>query len=258
MTALRPHAFEGLLAPPGGAWQQARDIHDRWLRELVEDLGICPFARKSREQGRVHRVVFHGAGTPPTAVLVADAIANTFATHPSTEIVLPTFLVEPGHPWHELRCFESFVVQVREAYAPIAAGRDAYMVAFHPKFLPLPEERTTADNLVPLLRRTPDPVIQVVDAMVLAKLRVATQQRARERLLQDLAALEPAVAALLRNSVQTDAELGEDIARHNFKTVGRGEGRRDYELKLAALIAERAKLEAALASARATLLHMER
>ena len=49
-------------------------LHTRYVVEVVEDLSLCPFARRCREQGRLHRPTFLAAAAPE-----ADAVARDLA-----------------------------------------------------------------------------------------------------------------------------------------------------------------------------------
>ena len=86
-------------APPGTPPPEVvHRIHDRFLVEVVEQLGLCPFARHSREQGRVHRPLVYAdpPASAPAPAAVADRIRTLVVAHPDAEIVLVTF-VSP-HP----------------------------------------------------------------------------------------------------------------------------------------------------------------
>jgi len=217
-------------------------IHDRYLVEVVEELGLCPFARKSREQGRVHRPLWwveHGAPAPDAC---AAAVADLCATHPDVEIVLLAFVVPDDHPWSDAETFAAFASQVRGAFDRPDVPR-FFMVPFHPRFTgapagPRPRD-PTPEALVPLLRRSPDPVIQCVRADVLERVRAQAQATARDRLRERFAS-DPIMSALLEKSVQADPELSADIARHNFAAVGAGAGRAALEERIADIARDRA------------------
>ncbi len=101
----------------------------------------------------------------------------------------------------------------------------------------------TADALVPLLRRTPDPVIQCVRADLLDDLRRQAQAAADARFREEMARLGPEFLVLAEHAIRSDPELGHDIARHNFASVGAGEGRERLEAKIQAILAARLALE---------------
>lgn len=224
--------------PPDEAVVQA--VHDRYQREIVEGLNLCPFARRSREQGRVHRPVFMvEAGREPGPEQVAAALGELVGADAEAEIILLTFPTPPGHAWSAADRFEEFLAELRRAWAALPPPREFYMVSFHPR-LRVPEDRPlTADSLVSLIRRSPDPVVQCVDAELLDRVRRQAQVQARERMLRDLEAKDPALAALFARSIQPDPELSSDIARQNFDSVGAGPGRERLDAKIAALLRAR-------------------
>lgn len=203
-------------------------IHDRYLIEVVEALGLCPFARRSRELGRVHRPVFSIAGEEPTAQRAAQRLASVIADAPDAEIVLLTFVERTPTRFAEASVFDAFVVDVRDAYercdAPVF-----FMVGFHPRLgadVDMSPRALTRDSLVPIIRRSPDPVIQCVNADVLERARAQAQTLAHERLLQSVAH-DPVLRALVDRSIQPDPELSAEIARNNFTAVGSGGGLRE-------------------------------
>ncbi|MBC8073160.1 MAG: DUF1415 family protein [Deltaproteobacteria bacterium] len=215
-------------------------VHDRYLVEIVEELGLCPFARRSREQGRVHRPLWWVAepAEPDPAQCAARLLAIVHA-HPDAEILLPTFVVAPGHLWNDAESFASFVAVLRGAYEQ-QGGPRFFMVAFHPGFpsRPAGTRAQTADTLVPSIRRSPDPVIQCVSAEVLERARAQAQQHAHERLRVRFAD-DPVMRALIERSVQADSELSAEIARNNFTAVGTGAGREELDRRVADIARER-------------------
>jgi hypothetical protein len=206
-------------------------IHDRYLIEVVEELGLCPFARRSRELGRVHRPLLWIEGSEPTPARGAHALADCIAAHPDAEIVLLTFL-DDGVRFATPAPFEAYVAELRAAYEGLGGPR-WFMVAFHPGFAIEEGRALTKDSLVPLIRRSPDPVIQCVNARVLERARAQAQDAAHRRLVDTLGARDPLLRAMIENSVQADSELSADIARTNFAAVGRGAGREAFERVLA-------------------------
>ena len=83
-------------------------------REAVEGMNLCPFARRSREQGRVHRPLLY-ASEPAPADAAARALRDISREHPDVEVVLLTFVLPraPDHPWHDVDAFEEVVKAVR-------------------------------------------------------------------------------------------------------------------------------------------------
>jgi hypothetical protein len=229
--------------PPNEAVIQA--IHDRYQREIVEGLGLCPFARRSRELGRVHRPVFVATATAdPNPREVAEALAklvdeDSTPGGSSVEIVLLTFPIPPGHAWSRPAAFEQFLARLREAWKAVPPPREFYMVSFHPQLQPPADRPLTADSLVSVLRRSPDPVIQCVDADLLDRVRKQAQVAARDRMLRELEARDPNLAAMFARSVAPDPELSSDIARQNFSMHGSAASRAALEQAIAALLVER-------------------
>ena len=217
-------------------------IHDRYQREVVEGLGLCPFARRSRELGRVHRPVFMvgAAGVPdPDPIEVAGALGELVAAEAEAEIILLTFPTPPDHAWMQPSAFEAFLHKLRDAWAALPPPREFYLVSFHPAAAAPTDRPLTADSLVALIRRSPDPVIQCVDAGVLDRVRRQAQVSARERMIRELEAKDPALAALFASSINADPELSADIAKTNFDAHGRGPGRDHLEQVIAELFRAR-------------------
>lgn len=220
-------------------------LHDRYLLEVVEDLGLCPFARRCREQGRVARPLFYATdpdgGLPVTA---AGRVAALCEAQPELEVVLLTFVLPRAaeHPWHDVDAFEELVRGVRDTYeAAHPRSPRFYMVGFHPRLRgPDPRRAATADGLVPLLRRSPDPVIQCIRADLLDQIRRQAQAAANARFLAEMTRLGPEFRALATQAIQSDPELSADIARHNFENVGAGPGRDALERRIQDILAARA------------------
>ncbi|MEZ4383653.1 MAG: DUF1415 family protein [Nannocystaceae bacterium] len=222
-------------------------VHDRYLREVVEALNLCPFARRCREQGRIRRPLFDLRRLPagePSADACAREVLEVSRAHPEVEVLLLTFVVPEGHPWAAPQGFELHVRELRDAYAALAAGPRYYMVPFHPRFRRAdPGRPLTQDSLVPLIRRTPDPVIQCIRADLLDDFRRQAQEVSQARFRAEIAKLGPELQALLAHAVQADPELSSDIARGNFASVGEGQGHEDFEGRIAAIQAARRRLD---------------
>lgn len=212
-------------------------VHDRYLVEIVEELGLCPFARRSRELGRVHRPLVWVDGAHPSAHAVAQRLAAIARAHTDVEIILVTFVVAAGDPWHDAESFAAFTPELRAAYESIGGPR-FFMVPFHPGFPAHASASARPESLVPAIRRSPDPVIQCVHAEVLERARAQAQQTAKER-LRERFAHDPVMAALIDRSVQADPELSAEIARNNFAAVGNGPGRDELERRIADIARDR-------------------
>lgn len=229
------------LAPEDPPSSEIQAVHERYQREAVEDLNLCPFARRCREQGRVHRPLVY-ATEPAPAIAGARTLRDISAAHPDVEVVLITFVLprEADHPWHDVDAFEEVVKEVREAYESEGARPRYYMVGFHPRPRPQdPRRKATPESLVPTLRRSPDPVIQCIRADLLDDLRKQAQVAADARFMAEMAKLGPEFVAMAKVAIQSDPELSADIARHNFASVGAGAGREELERVLGEILAQR-------------------
>ncbi len=216
---------------------EIQQLYDDYLKDVIEALGICPFAHKSRVQGRVHRPLFFGPSTP-AAMAVARDVAAIKANTPDAEIVLATFV--DVEAFVHLPMFETFLNEVRGAYASLGAP-PFFMVTFHPDAGATPPTVRTPESFVLELRKCPDPVIQCVDAATLERVRKDAQALAHARLLAS-AQGRPELQAAIASSIATDSQLSSDIARRNFEQLGNGEGHKQLQQRLHAIMAARATL----------------
>ena len=136
--------------------QAALARNDRYLAAFVERLNLCPFARRCREDGKLHRRVLSGA-RPVEAARAAIAEIEALPEE-SVEVAL---LICPGFPAGP-REFEAFLAEVR------TAATQFYVVSFHPD---LPEDLADAHRAVGFIRRSPDPTLQLVRTSLLDRVR---------------------------------------------------------------------------------------
>lgn len=152
--------------------------NDRYLREFIEALAICPYARTCRETGRLHReVLLHK--TPDADALVQRILDLSTPEHAEIEVgllILPNLALSATD-------FDRFVRGVQRSYQQKRpAGVSGYfVVAFHP------ENDMRLDNpdvAVRFMRRSPDPTIQIVRPEAIARL---CGERDREILSRNIA-----------------------------------------------------------------------
>lgn len=240
-------------------------VHERYLVEVVEALGLCPFARRSRLSGRVHRVLVRLDTAPPrpaaafdaagevSAEGVAGVLGALVAAHPDAEIVLLTFVLPEApegaeaHPWRAQSAFRRFMHEVGDAHREATGEAERFFMAcFHPTppepFKPIP---MTSARFVHRIRMTPDPVIQCVRASVLEVVRAQYQVQAEARWRASVAKEPPALREILERSVGGVETLSQSIDQRNFKAVGDGEGRADFEARVEAILRARAALQEA-------------
>lgn len=202
-------------------------LHERYVLELIEGWNLCPFARRARLEGRVHRVLHDVPPGPPPLQAWASALGERVRAHPDLEIVLLTFPVDAGHPWLDPRVFEQLR---RELYAAFVQETTPsfHMVCFHPAHALGPSTPRTPETLIRVLRRTPDPVIQCVRASVLDALHQDANARARQERFEEIermfgGVLTDAMREVVFHSEMENA-LSHNIAHRNFEVAGQGDG----------------------------------
>ncbi len=189
-------------------WQgEALRLYRRYQFEIVEACGLCPWAEPARLHDKVREKVLvqqDGESFEPSL----EAI-TAWAADPTVEVGLLIYpRVKLGR-----RPFEDFVTALRNTDAArYEVGRIPFaMAAFHPD---ADANMTEAERLIPFLRRTPDPTLQLVRGSVLERVRSGTPQGTQFMDVQSLGALvlptEPAAIP-----------LRERIARTNLATTER-------------------------------------
>lgn len=231
------------------AWQRAVvALHDRYQLEVVEDMNICPFARRSRETGKVARWMLWLSREAAHAELASAAVEALRSAGPDLEIALLTFVAPPGHALRHRAEFEALHHAFRSGMDDDAT-LPFYTAAFHPDpGAGRPDEerpRNTPDGLVMRIRCTPDPLIQCVHSGVLQRVRLEHQRHAKQRMRAQLEAegAEPQLLKMLDQAIATDATLPNDLAEQNFRKWGQGDGRRQLDALLDELAAGRAELD---------------
>jgi hypothetical protein len=144
----------------------ALGLCDRYVREVVLGFGLCPWAEPALTAGRVMRAVcLSPAPVPADCVPFIDRFATS--SEPVVDIGL---LIFPRHTggW---AAFDAFAERVRRAdkerQTP-GAGPTFLIAAFHPGGA---ETFADAHQLVSLLRRSPDPLLQFVRAEAIARVK---------------------------------------------------------------------------------------
>jgi hypothetical protein len=196
--------MDGRQQVPADPWtREALRLYRRYQIEVVEECGLCPWAPRARIDGKVRERVL--LQTDDADVTPAMTAIRELAADDGAEIALllfPRIGASRG-------AFERFVTRVQEADArehPLGAIPFVF-AAFHPQARP---DLSEAERLVPFLRRTPDPTIQL--------LRAAAVDRVREGTPQGTQFVD---ARLLDVSAAPSLPLRERIARANLGTVTR-------------------------------------
>jgi hypothetical protein len=183
--------------------REATRVSRRYQLEIVEGCGLCPWAERARLEGRVaERVLLQTDGSLDASVrAITELAANPRA--------MVGFLIYPRLPMAR-SAFEAFTGRIRVADAARhALGEIPFvMAAFHPEAEP---DLAGAERLIPFLRRTPDPTLQL--------LRTAEVERVRSGSPQGTQFFD---ASLLESSfAESPPPLRERIARANLATAQR-------------------------------------
>lgn len=163
VTTRPGHWLAASVVPPLTEAELAREalrVNLRYQEELIEAFNLCPWAKGARSSGNAVPLVDDGG---PLLTQLADAAAL------GADVV---FLVLPRYIGSRLD-FEELVAQLiaedarrhRESSPPFA------MAAFHPEAAPQSNDDLSPETLVPYLRRSPDPTIQLVRLEALARVR---------------------------------------------------------------------------------------
>lgn len=197
--------------------------NDRYIREFVEAFSFCPYAKRCRETGRLHRVVLLDAGGAPESdafdavvgalVEAIEAVEQLPADSVEVALILFPALASPLSEGMEgARAFEKLVSAARDRMQVRHTNRDTpfYCVAFHPHF---PGDLSDAHRAVRFIRRSPDPTVQLVRASVLRAVRGVNPGGAHYVNIAGMTASElMAVAA--------PVSVGDRIAEANLRTLG--------------------------------------
>jgi hypothetical protein len=206
-------------------------LNRRYLDEVVEAFALCPWALRSRLDGQVEERVFE-QDSPDFFAESLDALA-ALAEDDSLEIGL---FIYPRLRLGRLD-FEHFVRRLRahdEERYPVGEVPLA-MAAFHPDAEPNLED---AERLIPYLRRSPYPTIQVVRRTALDRVRGGADE--------GTAYLDLSLVASLDMHQAVSPPLRERIARANLATVQRV-GKDTVEAALRDILRDRDETEARLA-----------
>ena len=149
----------------------ALERNDRYVREFVEAFNLCPYAKRTREAGRLQRIVILDEAGAALEALV-HAIEELERLPPEAlDVALVIFPALPRGK-EAAQAFEQLVAGARERMQSRHPGGDTpfYCVPFHPDFA---EDLCDEHRAVRFIRRSPDPTVQFVRASVLRAVRGA-------------------------------------------------------------------------------------
>ena len=166
----REHPFAATDSSPVAArWvAEAERLHHRYQTEIVEALGLCPWAVRARTDGTVRARVMLQSDANVESTLDALDTLTLDAQAEVAFLIYPRITMGRGE-------FERFVTNVRETDVPRhPLGCVPFVfAAFHPDAIP---DATSGERLIPFLRRTPDPTIQILRSSVLEGIQSGTPQ----------------------------------------------------------------------------------
>jgi hypothetical protein len=174
--------------------------------EVVERFGLCPWARAARESGEVLlRVVF--SDNPDDFDESLDALRELSRADEAPDIAL---FIYPLLDLDRL-AFEDYTRRLRGRAEHGSPKLDAYaMAAFHPCAEP---DLSHPDRLVPYVRRSPDPTLQLVKNSALSGIKGLASGTA----FVDVSTLS--VDAFKALAAPASKPLRERIAEQNLLTV---------------------------------------
>ena len=148
---------------------EALRVYRRYMLEVVEGFTLCPWAAAARRDGHVLEHVFlaENQADPQQSLALLASLAGQLRIDIALFIYPDLELDRLG--------FESFVRTLRERDAArYEVGTIPFaMAAFHPEAR---ADLKDPERLIPFLRRTPDPTIQVVRRSALDRVRGNSQE----------------------------------------------------------------------------------
>jgi hypothetical protein len=179
-------------------------LNQRYLTEVVERFALCPWALRARLDGAVVQRVFG----QDSGSLFDPSLRELASLARRQEIEIGLFIY-PRIALPRLE-FEHYVRHLRALDdARYPAGEVPFaMAAFHPDATP---DLSDPQRLIPFLRRTPYPTIQVVRSSALERVRGGADE--------GTAFLDLALVAIPAQIGPVSAPLRQRIAERNLATV---------------------------------------
>jgi hypothetical protein len=193
------------VTPPEEIERETLRLNRRYLEEVVERFVLCPWARSARHDGHVAECVFQQES--PDDFAPSLTTIDTLSEHAELEVAL---FIYPRLDLGRLD-FEHFARGLRvldaERYEP---GQAPFaMAAFHPDAAPQLDD---PERLIPFLRRSPYPTLQLV--------RTSSLERVRGNEIEGTAFLDLDLLGATGLSIPpTPTPLRERIAKRNLETV---------------------------------------
>jgi hypothetical protein len=211
--------------------REAIRLHGRYQTEIVDALGLCPWADRAVREGRTRE----RAVLQTDEALVGPSLGAIDAWMIDAEVDV-AFLIYPRLRLTR-QAFHDFTARLRDADTPRhpLGGVPFVFAAFHPDALP---DTSDPERLIPFLRRTPDPTLQLLRASVLDGIRSGASQGTQ---FVNIASLESALVGggqpplrerIARTNLATAQRVGLDVVRARFEAI-----RQDRDEKYESLLA---------------------
>jgi hypothetical protein len=145
---------------------EALRVNARYVEEVVIGWGLCPWAAQAWRDGAVARRVLPAAAVDQAAAL---AFLEELAAQPATAIgllIFPRVALDEA-AWGALA---ERIRRADRARRPPGAAPPFLIAAFHPATGETATDAANPAALVSYLRRTPDPMLQLVRASLLERL----------------------------------------------------------------------------------------
>ncbi len=148
-------------ATDGALERETKRLYSRYAVELIEAFDLCPYASRARLDGRTAEVVIAGASPSDEDVLAEVRALGRDERVEVAFAIFPTLAIER-------LALNVWVERLRHAHQDEPGGLVMTMEGFHPD---APPDLSTAGRLVPFLRRTPHPTIQLTRLSALERVR---------------------------------------------------------------------------------------
>jgi hypothetical protein len=187
--------------------------NERYVREMIEALNFCPYAKGSRLAGRSARVVCAESLAEDGTLILSEDARSALAALAAPDAEFEVVQVIYPRVRADYLAWDRAVKQATTAYFDEYGGAFAGVAPLHPN---AEFTRHSPASLVPLFRRAPDPTIQWIALSALACVR-GSRPHGEVLAPQDPVERAALLELLLKPSVS------ESIARANFERA-EGEG----------------------------------
>ena len=185
-----------MASPVSPLAAEALRVNARYVEEVVIGWDLCPWAAHAWRAGEVERRVFEEARPDPRTVAT---FVQELAPHDRCAVALAIF----PRAESSVGGWERFAEAVRRLGGPFLVA------AFHPHYRASDEPVADAAQLVSLIRRTPDPTLQLVRAARIESLAAGRRDVSAEIAAANYATVtsrDPARLAALLDELRRDRD----------------------------------------------------